>query len=160
MKRTLTFKGREGRFDEPSFILAENDDLEIQVLFPDEIRVGRYRLVAKHGTNEKTFVLGDDKEIVLPAKWLKLGEDENVEFALVLLNVAETAVIKDDYMVEPLKVQHVDGVFVYTPIIQTILKYLKELKELYQKELNAKNEILDKLKEYVDNGAELPVNEL
>lgn len=160
MKRIITVNSREGRFFEPSFILSENEDLEIVFRFPNEIRVGRYRVVVKHGKNKRTYTLGDEKTIVLPAQWLKENGTENVEFSLAFLNLSETAVIKDDYLIEPLKIQNIDGNFAFTPIIADLLDRTERLQKLYEEELAAKKEIFEKLKGYVDNGIEIPLEEI
>jgi hypothetical protein len=161
MKRTITVKGREGRLDEPSFLLTENEDLTLVFAFPDEIRTGRYIAVVRHGDAAKaSFTLGADKSVKLSAEWLKKGGTENVEISLCYTNQAGTVVIKDDFLIEPLKVETVGGNFAFTPIITQLQSELAELKSLYLEELEAKRALLEKLKDYVDNGAELAVDEI
>ena len=147
MERKLIVKGRTGRFDVPSFILSENDDLQISVEIENEIRVGRYRLVVKHGTGKKMFVLSSGKEIELHSEWLKQSA-ENVEFSLVLLNATETAVIKDDYQIEPLKIETVGGNFVFSSVLQEIITRQEE----QEKRLA---EMQEKLQQFEESGVPL-----
>ncbi|MBQ7912898.1 MAG: hypothetical protein IJ308_04020 [Clostridia bacterium] len=161
MKRTITIKGREGRFDEPSFLISDNESLTIKFSFPSEIRTRRYRVVIRHGAASKmTVTLGEERSVTLSPEWLKEGGTEPVEFSLVYLNANATAVIKDDYLIEPLKIQRVDGNFAYTAVISDLCEKVAVLEDLYRKELAAKEKILVELKEYVDNGAELVPEEI
>lgn len=149
MERKIIFKGREGRFDEPSFILSENDDLSISFAFPEEIRIGLYRVVVRHGDSpKKTFTLGKEKTVTISYNWLKQGGTENVEFSICLTNVSGTAIIKDDYIVEPLKIRNVEGNFAATAVIFEMEERQKNLEERLQM-------IEKRFSEYENGGAEL-----
>ena len=64
MKRTITLTGRTGRLDVPSFTLAENETLTVTFNIVNEIRVGRYIVVVRHGSAlKKTFALSSDNSI-------------------------------------------------------------------------------------------------
>lgn len=136
MIRTLKIDGRTGTFDIPSFLLSENEHLTIRIVITGEIYVGKYRLIVKHGDDKRTISLKNFPEITLPAEWLNKSS-ENLEFSLVLLDVDETKVIKDDYNIEPLKIEKIGGNFAFTAQVQEFEKrqaeFDKKLVELYEK---------------------------
>ena len=121
MERILKIKGRAGLFDTPSFLMAENESLVIKCDFTDEIRRGRFRLVVRHGEKKQTFSLAKTDSVVISPEWMKQSL-ENLDFSLVLLNETESAVIKDDYQIEPLKLETVDGNFTFTAMVQEIIQ--------------------------------------
>lgn len=130
MTRTITVNGRTGRFDVPSFTLAENEALTVTFNIVNEIRAGRYYVVVRHGSAPKqTFVLSVDKSVVLSAEWLNAGGTESVEFALELRNPAGTLTIKNDYLIEPLIVTAAAGEWTATAELQRLEAELEELKE-------------------------------
>ena len=147
MIRTITIKGRTGLFDVPSFLLSENDDLKIKFDFKDELRVGRFRVVVRHGEEKQVFTLAKTEPIELRAEWLK-NSPENVEFSLVLLNATETAVIKDDYQIEPLKLETVDGNFTFSGLVQKLV----ERQDAQERALSL---LAKRVEEYETNGIEL-----
>lgn len=144
MTRILTIDGRTGLFDSPSFLLSENESLKIKLHFKDEIRTGRFRLVVKQGELKKTFSLSKNEEIELSPAWLTKN-GENLEFSLVFLNATETAVIKDDYQIEPLKLETVNGNFVFSALVQNIIAEQKRQAEIL-------SEMQEKLNQYEDEG--------
>ncbi len=161
MERKITIKGRTGLFDVPSFPLSENEGLKVVFEFPEEIRVGRYRVVTVHGTApKKTFVLSSDKHIELSADWLNEGGTENIEFSLELLNANGTAVIKNDYCIEPLMVSRADGAFTFSAAVQKLQDRIERLEKALAEEKAVKETILKKLEDFADNGAELFPEEL
>lgn len=147
MIRTITIKGRTGLFDVPSFLLSENDDLKIKFDFKDELRVGRFRVVVRHGEEKQVFTLAKAEPIELRAEWLK-NSSENVEFSLVMLNATETAVIKDDYQIEPLKLETVDGNFTFSGLVQKLV-------ERQEEQERALSLLTKRVEEYETNGIEL-----
>ena len=144
MTRILTIDGRTGLFDSPSFLLSENESLKIKLHFKDEILTGRFRLVVKQGEFKKTFSLSKNEEIELLPAWLTKG-GESLEFSLVFLNATETAVIKDDYQIEPLKLETVNGNFVFSALVQNIIAEQKRQAEIL-------SEMQEKLNQYEDEG--------
>lgn len=154
MERTITITGRTGLFDIPSFLFSENEDLSIRFDFKNEIRFKRFRVVVKHGAQKYAFTLAKREAIKLPAEWLKLSE-ENLEFSLLLLNDKETAVIKSDYQIEPLKMEKIDGNFSFTATVQDIYARLDKMGA----DLSTTNERMAKaeakLKEFEDEGVPL-----
>ena len=126
MERILTIKGRTGYFDTPSFLVSENENLVIKINIVDEIRIGKFRLLVRHGKHVKQYALSKTDEITLSPVWLKMSE-ENIEFSLVFLNATETEVLKNDYQIEPLKLETVDGNFVFTAWLQELEQKQKEL---------------------------------
>lgn len=124
MKRKITIKGRTGLFDIPSFVVVENDVLNIIVDIPDEIRVYKYRLVIRHGNLKKTFTLYKGMTAMLEPDWLN-ANNENLEFAFALLDDRDR-VIKDDYQIEPLKMETLEGDFKFSAQVQALMKWQEE----------------------------------
>ena len=152
MTRILTIDGRTGLFDSPSFLLSENESLKIKLHFKDEIRTGRFRLVVKQGEFKKTFSLSKNEEIELSPAWLTKG-GENLEFSLVFCNATETAVIKDDYQIEPLKLESVNGNFVFSALVQEIIAEQKRQAEIL-------SEMQEKLNQYEDEGVPVVLEQI
>ena len=152
MTRILTIDGRTGLFDFPSFLLSENESLKIKLRFKDEIRTGRFRLVVKQGEFKKTFSLSKNEEIELSPAWLTKG-GENLEFSLVFCNATETAVIKDDYQIEPLKLETVNGNFVFSALVQEIIAEQKRQAEIL-------SEMQEKLNQYEDEGVPVVLEQI
>ena len=119
MKRTITLTGRTGRLDVPSFTLAENETLTVTFNIVNEIRVGRYIVVVRHGSAlKKTFALSSDNSIDLSAEWLTAGGTE-----------PGTLKLKDDYCIEPLIVTAQDGNWTATAELQKLETEITELKQ-------------------------------
>ena len=139
MERTIMVKGRHGHIDVSSFILKKNEPLKVKIAVIGEIVVGRYVVVCRHGlAGEQTFAVTDDG-FELSAAWLTKGGTENVEFSLLFISEDGTTVLKDDYIIEPLKVEQVGGVYIATATIQALenktaamTAEIESLKELYQ----------------------------
>ena len=149
MTRRLTIKGRTGLFNIPSFLLSENDDLTIHIEMQGEVRVGKYRIVVKQGKKKKVFTLKQNNEITLSAEWLNLEDStENLEFSLVLLDLDETKVIKDDYNIEPLKVERISGNFAFTAKVQAF----EERQAAFEKMLA---EFGERISKFEDEGVSL-----
>ena len=147
MKRTLTIKGRTGLFDIPSFIISENQNLKIAIKFATPMRAERYKLVVKHGDLLKTYGVVYDNAITIPAEWIKQN-NENLEFSLVFLDEKGIRVIKDDFEIEPLLVEHLEGNFTFTAMVQQLITW--------QKEHGAKLDTLEKrYNAYESNGVTL-----
>lgn len=146
MTRTLKLKGRTGLFDVPSFIVTENEVLKIRIQ-SDEPRKGRFRLTIRHGNLKRTYTLSKGETIELSPEWLKKNA-ENLDFSLAFLDPAETYVVKDDYQIEPLKMETLDGNFTFTAQLQEILRRQDEQEE----KITA---LAEKLAEFETNGVEL-----
>ena len=151
MTRILKMKGRTGLFDTPSFIVTENESLKIKLVFEDEMRIGRIRLIVRHGARKKTFTLFKNEEIELPSEWLK-ESGENLDFSLALLDATESAVIKDDYQIEPLKIERIGGNFEFVAIVQALVAK--------QAEQDARMDELEKrISEFEESGVPLACSE-
>lgn len=151
MTRVLTIKGRTGLFDIPSFILAENESLKIKLLFVDEIRVRSFRLTVRHGTHISTFILSRREIVELSPELLK-ESGENLDFSLALLDATGSAVIKDDYQIEPLKIEKVGGNFEFVAVVQELVAK--------QAEQDARMDELEKrISEFEESGVPLACSE-
>jgi hypothetical protein len=148
MKRKITLKGRVGMFDIPTFSIADNDLLTIEVDIPKEIRLHKYRLIVKHGDLVRTLSLYKGMTAVLEPDWL-LANNENVEFALALLNEKDR-VVKDDYQIEPLKMETNAGNFTFSAQVQKLISWQEE----HGKKLA---ELESRFDEYENNGVNLTV---
>ena len=147
MIRTLTIKGRQGRFDEPTFILSENQSLKISVVAKDEPTLNKFKLTVRHGNMQKTFTLSKDMVAVLSPEWLN-ANTENLEFSLAFLDMKESIVLKDDYEIEPLKIQNIDGNFTFSAEVQRLIAW----QEQHGKDLE---ELMTRFDRYESNGVNL-----
>ncbi len=114
MLRIINIKGRTGRFTTPSFPWTENEPLEIKIEV-NETRFGRYILIVKCGTIQKTIMLGKDMTITIPPDFIKQGNFGPVEFLLEFRNpIGEKVIISNDpnkngFFIEPLYITCVEG---------------------------------------------------
>lgn len=152
MERTITINGRTGRFDIPSFILSENEPLKIFIVFEKAYRIKRYKLTIRHGDLMKTFTLYEDNSPVeLSVEWLNKNA-EDLEFSLALLDENQEKVIKDDFEIEPLKIETVGGNFQFSAMVQSLMAWQQE----HGEKLNALEQRFD---EYEANGVNLSLEE-
>lgn len=150
MKRKLIIKGRAGLFDIPSFIVAENDLLKIVVDMPNEVKAEKYRLIIRHGDLQKTYVMHKGMTVAIEPDWLKANA-ENIDFALAFLNERDE-VIKDDYQIEPLKMQTLGGNFQFSAQVQELMAWQEEHGERLK-------ELEREFKIYKNNGVDLTVEQ-
>lgn len=146
MERKLKLKGGTGLFDAPSFILTDNEPLTI-TLETDEIRFGRYVMTVKNGEKTKTVLLGNDNVLHLTANWLN-GGGETLDFSLKMLNHTQTAVVKEGYNIEPLRVERIAGDCTFTGIVQELQAKLRQQSERL-------STLEKRVSEYEKNGVEL-----
>ena len=145
MKRELTIKGRTGLFDVPSFTLAKYEDLIISVNIIEETRLGAFRLSVRHDNKEEVYRVGED--IVIPNAWINKDEGD-LYFSLLFLNPNQTRVIKDDYKIEPLKYERINGNFEFSAQVQKIQEYLNAFGVRL-------NEVMERLEKLTDEGIPL-----
>ena len=126
MKRVLTVKGRTGLFDIPSFTLAKDEDLILSVNIVDETRLGCFRLAVKHDNKEEVYLVS--KDIFIPNAWVN-NDEGDLYFSLVFLDYTQTKVIKDDYKIEPLKYERINGNFEFSSQVQKIQAYMESMNE-------------------------------
>ena len=116
MLRTINFTGKTGRFDVPSFLWTENENLTIKFDVKRYIQ-GVFVCVVKHGKAKREFKLADDMEITLYPDWLKENETAPLEILLELRTLDLSRVIvpsgreNGGYFIEPLLIEHVDDSF-------------------------------------------------
>ena len=145
MKRELTIKGRTGLFDVPSFTLAKYEDLIISVNIVEETRLGAFRLSVRHDNKEEVYRVGED--IVIPNAWINKDEGD-LYFSLLFLNPNQTRVIKDDYKIEPLKYERINGNFEFSAQVQKIQECLNAFGVRL-------NEVMARLEKLTDEGIPL-----
>ena len=158
MLRTVNFTGRTGRFDVPSFLWTENENLEIK-LDVQTFKQGVFVAVVKHGKSTFTRRLDEDKTIFLTSDMLKENGDSQLEILLELRTLDATRVIipngkeNGGYFIEPLLIEHVDTTFTAVGWLTRIENgmhemalQIEELQEtvdgLYKKIEQAKNEAI------------------
>ena len=116
MIRTVNFTGRTGRFDVPSFLWTDNEELTIK-LNVQEYRQGKFVCVVKHGNAQMTVYMTKDKTITLTPDWLKENGTAPLEILLELRTLDLSRVIipngreNGGYFIEPLQIEHVDATF-------------------------------------------------
>ena len=139
MLRTINFIGRTGRYDVPSFLWLENEELTIQINVETYMQ-GRFVCVVKHGNAKKTVCLNEDNTFTLPANWLKENGTLPVEILLELRTTDLSRVIipngreNGGYFIEPLQIDYVDDTYTaigwLTKIENGILSHTQEIEEL------------------------------
>lgn len=116
MIRTIHFTGRTGRFDVPSFLWTENENLTIKFDVKRYIQ-GVFVCVVKHGNAKREFKLEDDMTITLYPDWLIENGTAPLEILLELRTLDLSRVIipngreNGGYFIEPLLIEHVDDTF-------------------------------------------------
>lgn len=116
MLRTVNFTGRTGRFDVPSFLWVENEELTIK-LNVQQYRQGKFVCVVKHGKAKMTVYLTKDKTITLTPDWLKENGNAPLEILLEQRTTDLSRVIvpsgreNGGYFIEPLQIEHIDDTF-------------------------------------------------
>ena len=149
MERILTIKGSVGKFDVPHFLSADNEGVTVTLSTPEETRIGVYRLVIRHGNAEilnKSIRSG--QTVYLSPEWIKSGGNENVEFSLILVSQDGARIIKDNYKIEPLKIESVNGNFAFCALVQSLADGQKRLEERF-------SALEKRVEEYETNGIEL-----
>lgn len=107
MNRKLTIIGTTGRFDVPSFVWTENENLSItfDIL---ETRAGRFYAVIRCGNRIKEISLAKYQTVEIPAEFIQKGGFEPLNISLEFRNASGTAVIipsdpkRGGYFIEPL----------------------------------------------------------
>ena len=116
MIRTIHFTGRTGRFDVPSCLWTENENLTIKFDVKRYIQ-GVFVCVVKHGNAKREFKLEDDMTITLYPDWLIENGTAPLEILLELRTLDLSRVIipngreNGGYFIEPLLIEHVDATF-------------------------------------------------
>jgi hypothetical protein len=158
MLRTVKFTGRTGRFDVPSFLWTENDNLEIK-LDLQTCKQGVFLAVVKYGKSTFTKKLHEDKTIILTPDMLKENVGGPLEILLELRTIDATRIIvpsgreNGGYFIEPLLIEYVDTTFTavgwLTRIengMQKMALQIEELQEtvdgMYKNIEQAKNEAI------------------
>lgn len=113
MNRKLTIKGTTGRYDVPSFVWSENENLSITFDI-HETRVGRFYAVIRCGKRIMELSLAKYQTVEIPAEFIKAGEFEPLNISLEFLNASGNAVIvpsdpkRGGYFIEPLYFRRVE----------------------------------------------------
>ena len=113
MNRKLTIKGTTGRYDVPSFVWSENENLSITFDI-HETRVGRFYAVIRCGKRIMEVSLAKHQTVEIPAEFIKNGDFEPLNISLEFLNASGTAVIvpsdpkRGGYFIEPLYFRRVE----------------------------------------------------
>ena len=106
MERTIEIKGRTGRFDVPSFLWTENENLLLRFKVT-ETRVGRFYAVISCGKQKKSVSLGKSMSVEISPEFIRDGGYQPVEVSLEFRNQTGTAVITK-YDIEPLYIEQLD----------------------------------------------------
>lgn len=156
MIKEIKFIGRTGLFENPSFLIADNEDLTLKLNLPN-IRDGKFVLKLKHGENEKTFVLSAEKTCDVSAEWLKKTGAKPLELFLELRDETGTKIItrsaktrtdRGGYFIEPLKIEEVEDGWSASAFLQLIENEIKNLKQTCQN-------LDDRISSFEENGIPL-----
>lgn len=160
MKRTITIRGRTGRYDVPSFVLVQNEPLKL-CFAAEELTSGIYRAVITHGNAPKINIsLAVEKSVTLSPEWLAKGNTEPVQVVLQLLDPAQSKVIKNDFYIEPLTmIKDDEGGYEATAEMSVQAERISDLEKTVQEYGKKLEELQEKLKDYIDNGTEIFVPE-
>lgn len=127
MDRKIIFKGREGRFDVPSFTLSDNENLRIEIGLP-LARNAVYYFVARHGNELKRIALTGKPSVELTADWLNRGGTAPIVCELELRDRSGVVVYKK-YNIEPLEIKGTDVGMEYFSAVQAVEKEIAELRK-------------------------------
>ena len=127
MNRKIIFKGREGRFDVPSFTLSDNENLQIEIGLP-LARNGVYYFKARHGNELKRVALTGHPSVELTAEWLNRGGTAPLVCELELRDSSGVVVYKK-YNIESLEIKTSDVGMEYFSAVQAIEKENAELRK-------------------------------
>lgn len=145
MERKLIFTGKTGRWDVPSFVWTENENLRI-VFDTQETRVGRYYASIRCGKRLMEVSLGNAMTAEVGAEFIKNGEYEPLQVSLEFRALSGSGVIvpsdpkRGGYFVEPLRIERVEE-------SATAVAWLQELEE----KISAINARVDTIDEKVND---------
>ena len=137
MNRKLTIKGTTGRYDVPSFVWTENENLSITFDIR-ETRAGRFYAVIRCGNRIKEISLAKYQTVEIPAEFIQKGGFEPLNISLEFRNASGTAVIvpsdskRGGYFIEPLYFRRVEET-------TTAIAWLQDV----ESKLNATNARID-----------------
>lgn len=167
MIRIINIVGRRGLYDLPSFLLTENEVLTLKFVGLD-IRLGRYVVTIRHGTETRMVYLSGAMTVDLTPEWLAINGIKPIEVSLelrdnagtkVLIPAAKTSNDQQGYYIEPLKLEKTDKAWSMIAWLQRVDKELLDIRKNVASEmdeLKAKIKTMaDKLSEYESNGVPL-----
>ena len=130
MLREVNFTGRTGRFDVPSFLFTENEELEIK--FNVQVCIqGVYVATIKHGNFQRTVRLDEDKTLTIVPEWLKENGEQPIEILLELWDTSMSRRIipsgSSGFFIEPLYMEKVDDAFTAVGWLQKIESGMEEM---------------------------------
>ena len=139
MLRTVNFTGRTGHFDVPSFLLTENENLEIY--FNAQVaKQGVFVATIKHGSAVRTVKLDEDKTVLITPEWLKENGEKPLEILFEMRTLDMSRVIipnaseSGGYFIEPLQILKTDDTYTaigwLTKIENALLSHTQEIEEL------------------------------
>ena len=153
MKRIINFRGRMGRYDVPSFLFTENDQLEIEFNLQG-YTLGKYIAILTCGKRKQAFVLGEDKTVTIPPEFIKRGDFAPLSILLELRTMAGDKVIipsdpaQGGFHIEPLYIQKAETNATAVAWCQALERQFKELEHKIA-------HVEEKIKEFEDKGVPL-----
>lgn len=168
MIRTINLKGRTGRFDVPSFLLTDSEDLTLK-LNASDIRVGKYVATIKLNNLRRVEYLGKDMSVTLTAEQLSAAGAGVLETCLefrtqngasIIIPSAKDENDKQGFFIEPLLIEKMDD-------RNTAVGWLSKIEETLANTNARVDAIMQKIKDFEDNGVPLifeedeePVNQI
>ena len=137
MLREINFNGRTGRFDVPSFLFTDNEELQIKVNAQVSIQ-GVYVATVKHGNFQRTVRLDEDKTLTIVPEWLKENGEQPIEMLLELWDTSMSRRIipsgNGGFVIEPLQVLKVDNEY-------TAIGWMAKIEDLLSAQAQAIEEL-------------------
>lgn len=153
MTRIITIQGKEGRFDVPSFVLSENEDLHITINAPIA-RNGVYYYIVNHGEYTRRICLKGIQTVVLPAEWLNKGGTSPLISELELRDKTGVVVYRK-YDIEPLEIRKAAVGMEYISGVQKVETENAELRVAFEALKRRFDALEARVSGYETNGVEL-----
>lgn len=153
MERIITLKGRMGRYDVPSFLYADNDELVIRFV-TQNCTIGKYIAVVSCGKLKQALYLDKEMKIRIDCDFIKRGNFQPLCISLELRTMQGDKIIipadptQGGYLIEPLYIERANNNTIAIAWLQKVEARLNEYYEM----LTAFGE---KLSQFEDEGVPL-----
>lgn len=141
MKRVLNFEGKTARWDVPSFLWTENENLVIQFNI-QETRDGTHYASIRCGNRLKEVSLVTSKMVEVPAQFIKDGDYSPLQISLEFRDNKGGALIvpadpkRGGYFIEPLAIERVEESTTAIAMLQALEAQFKAKTAMLEQEIN------------------------
>ena len=156
MKRVLNFEGKTARWDVPSFLWTENENLVIQFNI-QETRDGTHYAAIRCGNRLKEVSLTTSKTVEVPAQFIKDGDYSHLQISLEFRSNKGGAVIvpadprRGGYFIEPLVIERVEESTTAIAWLQDIERKIDEINARMTEHTKKVNAEIEECKTGIDN---------